>query len=209
MPKATQRARNSSRRAADNSSMIKQLRPSIELLCRSSGSGIFRARQGIGSGIRPRSLSRCSLALTRAASAGRSAMIWRARQALTLEPVAAPRRDSPDPAPRRHRHDKSRSAAQARRPETIAFHLLIRHFLADNDLDWLGYTPILLSKWQGSKPCEPEAACCRYSTPMRPASPSPRKASSTPEQSPQPPSSTSPRRTWRTAGRLPHIETIA
>src|SRR5882724_1817208 len=53
-------------------------------------------------------------------------MIWRARQASAVEPFAATRRDSPDPRPRRHRRDKSRSAAQARRPETIGFHLLIR-----------------------------------------------------------------------------------
>jgi hypothetical protein len=53
-------------------------------------------------------------------------MIWRVRQAPALEPFAATRRDSPDPTPRHHRRDKSRSAAQARRPETIGFHLLIR-----------------------------------------------------------------------------------
>jgi len=53
-------------------------------------------------------------------------MVWRARQAPALEPFAATRRDSRDPTPGHHRRDKSRSAAQARRPETIGFHLLIR-----------------------------------------------------------------------------------
>src|SRR5438132_9090447 len=75
-------------------------------------------------------------------------MIWRARQAPALEPFAAARRDSPDPRSRRHRRDKSRSAAQARRPETIGSHLLIRQSSPINASDWPGYTPVLLLRWQ-------------------------------------------------------------
>ena len=53
-------------------------------------------------------------------------MIWRARQVPALEPFTVTRRAGSDPTPGHHRRDESRSAAQARRPETIGFHLLIR-----------------------------------------------------------------------------------
>src|SRR6266446_3930718 len=54
-------------------------------------------------------------------------MIWRARYAPGLKPFAVTRRDGPDPTPRHHCRNRSRRAAKARRPETIGFHLLIRH----------------------------------------------------------------------------------
>src|SRR5438132_158247 len=52
-------------------------------------------------------------------------MIRRARQAPALEPFAVTRRAGPAPTPRHRRRDKSCSAAQARRPDTVGFHLLI------------------------------------------------------------------------------------
>jgi hypothetical protein len=139
----------------------------------------FSPRQGTGRGIlrsqflcaliRVRSATSCDLAPIRAASAGRLAMIWRAR----LGPGAQAVRGDAASRPRSEAHAPSPREIAQRRPGTAARddRVPLAHptILTDNDPGCQN-TPRFCYQNGKAATSPTRSGCCRYSAPMRSAS---------------------------------------